>query len=346
MIPYWLLFLYPALAQLAPLRLGARERLAAWWMFGLITVLAVGLRYQVGGDWDAYLDHLDAAAGKSLGEILLESDPGYHILNWIFSQTPFGIYGVNTVCGLIVTAGVLSFAGRQPLPWLVVVCAVPYLIVVVAMGYTRQSAALGLELLALGVLAQGRVLRFVTLVILAATFHKSAVLLLPIAALAGSARRLWVLFWVFVVTALSAQLLLIEATEALWEQYVQAQMQSEGAPVRVAMNAVPAALFLIFHRRLALTAGEHRLWVWISLFALACVPLVSLASTAVDRVALYLLPLQLYVFPRLVTLVRDRAIRSLFVIAIVGYYALVLWVWLNYAVHAFAWVPYRFALWM
>ena len=70
--------------------------------------------------------------------------------------------------------------------------------------------------------------------------------------------------------------------------------------------------------------------------------LVSPSSTAVDRVALYLLPLQLYVFARLPDLLGQGGKRRNWVLAVVGYYAVVLFVWLNFATHSKYWLPYQF----
>jgi hypothetical protein len=67
-----------------------------------------------------------------------------------------------------------------------------------------------------------------------------------------------------------------------------------------------------------------------------------LASTAVDRVALYLIPLQLFVFARLPDLARTTQTRTAVVVGIVFYYAAVQYVWLNYATHAQYWTPYQF----
>ena len=64
------------------------------------------------------------------------------------------------------------------------------------------------------------------------------------------------------------------------------------------------------------------------------------ASTPVDRMSLYLIPLQLYVLSRLPFLFLDVVVRGSTIIAIVLLYGLVLWVWLNYADHAYYWVPY------
>jgi hypothetical protein len=68
------------------------------------------------------------------------------------------------------------------------------------------------------------------------------------------------------------------------------------------------------------------------------------SSTAVDRVALYMLPLQLVVFAHLPdTLARSRGPGWLgWVMAIVGYYFIVQFTWLTFGIHAPLWIPYRF----
>jgi len=80
-----------------------------------------------------------------------------------------------------------------------------------------------------------------------------------------------------------------------------------------------------------------------SVFAIACIPLVMMSSTATDRVALYLIPLQIFVFSRLHQITADRLLRAYIVLGIVGYYAAVQTVWLFFASHAHAWLPYKLA---
>ncbi|WP_259303618.1 EpsG family protein [Thermomonas sp. S9] len=107
------------------------------------------------------------------------------------------------------------------------------------------------------------------------------------------------------------------------------------------MNAVPAVLFLIFRKRLAPDRVERKLWVWMALFAIACIPLVSQASTAVDRVALYFIPLQLFVFSRIARLAVAARRKGILVVSVMAYYAAVQLVWLNFATHSQYWIPYR-----
>ena len=341
MWPFWLLFLVPAWAVLAPGRLKPSQARVVWGLVGVVFAVMIGLRHEVGGDWFNYLPHFDNTQALTLSEVLVYPDPGYYLLNWLVGRVGGDIYTVNLLCGAILMWGTMVFCRAQPHPWLALLAAVPYMLVVVGMGYTRQAIALGFALLALTALGKARVRAFVVWIAIGATFHKSAVLLLPIAALAASRNRMLSALLVAVVTALLYFLLLADASEALWTNYVEAQYQSEGALIRVLMNVVPAVLLILFRRRLAPYPQERKLWLWMAAFALACLPLVGMASTAVDRVALYLIPIQLFVFARLPRLASSVRARTLLVLGVDGYYAAVLFVWLNFATHAQYWLPYR-----
>ncbi len=85
-----------------------------------------------------------------------------------------------------------------------------------------------------------------------------------------------------------------------------------------------------------------------SLGALAFIVLlaVSPSSTAVDRVALYWIPLQLFVWSRLPQAMGQRAGTQRQWLAVVLAYAFaVQFVWLFYADHSHAWLPYQFYPW-
>ena len=342
MWPYWLMFVIPAWAILMPGRLKPAQSWVPWAGVFLLFTMMMGLRHEVGGDWFAYLPHFLDVGFLTLGEVITGSDPGYFLVNWLVSHAGGSIYHVNLFCAMVMMWGTVVFCRAQPNPWLALLAAVPFMLVVVGMGYTRQAVALGFALLALTALGNGRVRKFVIWIAIGATFHKSAVLLLPIAALASSRHRLLTAALIAVTTALLYYLLLADATEALWTDYVEAQYQSEGGLIRVMMNVLPALLLFVYRKRLVPEPQERRLWLWIAAFALICLPLVPLASTAVDRVALYLIPIQLFVFARLPRLAQSTQTRTLLIVGAVAYYATVLFVWLNFATHAFAWLPYQF----
>lgn len=352
MLMYWIVFLLPTLLAFTrprPVSIHATSWSGYWWVAFALLVLVIGLRHEIGVDWGNYEDNLQQAWYLSLEDAVLHVDPAYTLLDWLAARMDLGLHFVNTVCAVLFAWGLVVFCQAQPRPWLALVVATPYLVTVVAMGYTRQGVAIGLVMLGLVALSDRKLPRFIVFVALAATFHKSAVILMPLAVLAGSRRRIWTVLWVGLVTLLFYVLLLQESVDSLNENYIEAEYNSAGAAVRVAMNVLPAVLFLLFRRRFALVPADRTFWTWMSLGALAFVAvlMVSPSSTAVDRVALYWIPLQLIVLSRLPdALGQPSGQNAVWVCIVVGYSGVVQFVWLTFAVYSFAWLPYQFYPWV
>jgi hypothetical protein len=339
------MFLLPALAALQETGRRSRRESAPGWTAAIILALLVGWRDHVGGDWEKYLRNFEGATYHGLGDVIALDDPGYRLIEWIAIEAGWGIHSVNLVGGVLFAGGLVWFCRSLPRPWLALAVAVPYLILVVGMGYTRQGMALGCAMVGMVAFGRGRVLELVLWTLLGATFHKSAVLLLPFAALASSRGRLATIGWVGAVTAVAYVLLVADSVERLRTNYLEAQYQSQGALIRLLMNAVPAGFLLWGRHRFAEALGHNRLWWWFALASLFFLALyfVTPSSTAIDRLALYFLPLQLVVAASLPNVLgrRDEG-RQAVVAAILVYYAVVLFVWLNFAENSLYWIPYRF----
>ncbi len=385
MWPYWVMFLVPAFAAgLSPasrLQDGFShsdrgQPALPWGAIWIATALLIGLRDEVGGDWGNYFRYLSAVTGRDLDDVIQMGEPGYQIFNWISSQMDWGIYGVNLMCGVFFATGLVVFCRCQRLPWLALAVSVPYMLIVVAMGYSRQGVALGIAMLGLTALSRGSTLWFVFWVVLAATFHKSAVFLIPVAALASAKNRLWTIIWVGLTVYLAYTLMIEKEAAGLYTNYIEAHIQSDGALIRLIMNAVPALLYLKWRDRFEFPDAEERLWTWFSILSLGFLTLffVSSFSTAIDRVALYMLPLQMAVFSRLpvalakrysghdpvsalltsesvpslrTTLVGrdyDLELRGHIVVVTIIYYGFVQFVWLNFGNYSSDWIPYRIQL--
>lgn len=354
MLPYWFLFLCATLLVLSNLRPMPGGRRAKNWPFNwqlmfILLVLMIGLRHKVGGDWASYQDYLEETASQTLVEALLsKGEPGYGLLNWIAAHWGGGVYLVNTACAVLFSWGLIVFCRAQPRPWLALVVAIPYLVTVVAMGYSRQGVAIGISMIGLIALTEGKMIRFLFWVAIAASFHKSAVVLIPLAALANTTRPILTALGVGLFSVGIFVVFLQEMVNTLITNYVYDEMESSGAAIRVTMNALPALLFLIFRQRFKLAAGEGSIWLWMTLMALGFIPLliVSPSSTAVDRIALYWIPIQLFVWSRMPdALGRPGGRNSVWAYSMVLYSATVLFVWLVFATHSIYWLPYKFYPW-
>jgi hypothetical protein len=307
----------------------------------------VGLRFQVGCDWYEYLNiYYRAGNSDSFGLGLPGIDAGYSILNWLCAQVGIGFAGVDVICALIFTIGLVSFARAQPNPPLALVVAIPYLVTVVAMGYTRQSAALGFILLAIRY-RHTSLIKTAILLTLAAAFHRSAILVFPFFVLDASRNRIAGAIMFLVLGVLVYRLFVQSQVQALLQNYVEAGYSSSGALLRVSMNVPPAIVFLLFRSRFA-GPDERKLWTYFSIASLGALLAlaISRSSTAVDRSALYLIPLQVFTLSRLPSAFGTRERHNLFLALLVVVYSLLIQlVWLNFGQFSRCWIPYQNYIW-
>ena len=110
---YWLLFLVPAGIAFSPIKGDKKVNYMLWAIVGLLFILLIGLRYNVGGDFDNYLTYLEisiaevnTAARGFTGESEINfaavygNASGYQLINAFAMSLGFwglhGIYLVNT----------------------------------------------------------------------------------------------------------------------------------------------------------------------------------------------------------------------------------------------------------
>lgn len=345
MTPYWVLF---GIWATGAIQFSRRRFYAYGGIFFAVavavTALMVGLRYEVGGDWGAYIDMYEDILFQPLGPALQRTDPGYGFLNWVATRGDWGIWFVNLGCGALFMIGLGRLASRQPNPWLAVLVAVPYLIIVVAMGYTRQAAAIGILCWAIAGASLDRIPRLVVLVGVAALFHKTAILFLPILLVPLLTRNPLLAIVSAVLFVVMFNLFLGGTSDQLVTNYVNSTYDSSGAAIRVAMNVLAATFLLLFRNRLGLDDFTKSFWTICALLAMVSVVALATfsASSGVDRLALFLIPMQVIVFSRLpYALSRTERPVPLILVGVIAYSFAVQFVWLNFADNSKSWLPYR-----
>ncbi len=335
MIAYYLLFALATCAGHRPFR-ESRQVIVC---VAIVMATAIGIRHEVGGDWSTYLTTFTRAQNSSIENWRYVShDIGYAALNIACHNLGLGLIGVNTIAGAILMTGIAAFSQRFEAPWLVFVSATAYLVVVVGMGYTRQSIAVGFELLALIAIMDKKAVRFLFWIAMAGVFHKSAFILLPLGIFATQNRTQ--IHYAAVLASACVGIYILFAAEAVGyvEDYVESdRYSSTGALVRLAMSAVAGLLLVFFHKQFCDNTSERLLWGIFAAVTAVAIGLTQFSSTAADRLGIYLIPLQLFVCGRINRLSSNSAIP----VAAVICYALALTVWLNFAVHADAWLPYQ-----
>jgi hypothetical protein len=345
MLTYWLLYLLPlAFALIFTQR--QQRTLLPWVATGALFIIIIGLRDKIGCDWCNYLRHYEEMVDIPYAEAFTTlKDPAHSFVNWVANEFDWGIYGVNLIYATIFVIGLIKFARTQTYPWLALAVSVPYMVVMVSMGYSRQGVALGLFMFAITQLEKGRFKSYIVWVLFAALFHKTALVLLPFGLFLTKGNMIVRLLVIVPVLYGGWDLLLAEKEEHLWQTYVEQQMQSSGAKIRVAMNFLPAIFLLLYRKRWKHLYRDYPFWLWISIASIFSMFLVGYATTAVDRISLYFIPLQLAVFSRLPYLLRKQISPQVTTLFILFFYALVLFVWLVFATHSHCWLPYQNILW-
>ena len=342
MLAYWALFAFFAIGAVFDVRQPPDlRRHRPFWLFGgLVIALMVGLRFEVGADWETYGFIFKRAGLLDFDRVVEIGDPAFHALNWLVQRAGGELYWVNLVCAGLFTWGLFRLCRVQPYPWLAVLVAVPYMVIVVSC-YTRQGAALGILMAGLSAIIRGGSLpRFLIYVAVAATFHRTAIAILPLVVFAKPTNRL-----INAIAGIAAcyamyDFFLADSMEDFVENYIEREYSSQGAAIRIGMALIAAALFLLRRKRFEFPPFEDRIWLYFSLASVAALGflLVSPSSTAVDRLSLYLMPLQLVILSRIPFIYTSR---NLGVALVAAYCFAVQFVWLNFAVHARYWLPYQ-----
>ena len=370
MAVYWLLFLLFALATFVSLRSNGlaasananvavptdqlshvtelRNGQKALVIASLIPVILIGLRYEVGTDYPTYVRIFRHISNMDLASALGYTDVGYAALNWAVAKIGADLWLVNLACAILFVYGLVKFTKVQPNPWLAFTVAVPYLVIVVAMGYTRQAVAIGFGMAALTAVSRGSIGKFVIYVLVGALFHRTVVVLIPIVTLAYSRNRL-----LSIAAGLAGSIV---------GYFVLVSGEDSPPAARVyrpLLHAIPRCRHPLGDERASGACAvfvqpedpaqkhDRTIYAILSIVALASLALLlvfPVFSTALDRMALYVIQLPLFVLSRLPSAFSDEHGHpsAPVTFAVVVYCAAVQFVWLNYAANAKDWIPYQF----
>ena len=258
-----------------------------------------------------------------------------------------GIYGVNTLCAIIFLASFFYFIKTVniKLPYALLI-AYPYLIMVVVTGYSRQGVAVGIGMVFISLLYKKKLLKSILFLILAILFHKSAIvlILLYLIEIKLSIKKLITIGVAIVLITFAVYIIFQQKINAMYTHYIERQMHSVGAIIRISVNLLAGTLLVVFfkqYKKLYDDYGINILIFSISIFAFLLAT-VGRITTVSDRLLIYFYPFQIVIFPRILYIINgiDRYLGFIYFIFLVLLFSGVLFVWLFFATHRHAWLPY------
>lgn len=338
MTPYFFLITIPIIFSFMPINKNISVQKIMLFFTGLVYIFFIGFRHEVGPDWIAYIGKYDYISHGSLNEAIAYTEPGYAILNWLMAKLNTDVYGVNFLAASLLMFGLVEFAKKMPLPWLALISATPYLIIAVACGLTRQSAAIGIAFYLLAGWGKNSTSKNIILALLATSFHYSAFITL-LFVLQAIKMPAWCR-WIIILAGGAMSFVIFSQTDQYTvykQRYVVANIESFGALQHISLNAIPAMIYLVFIKKWRNIYGKNNLMELLSYLSLLSIAGLLFSSTAVDRLSLYLSPIQMLVYSTIPIVFKNK-IYSLIIVII---HVFILFLWLNYSSHAFTFLPYQ-----
>lgn len=324
------------------------ERLKRWLInvSGFTMAILMGLRFEVGGDWENYLNYHIVAAQQTFSEYAWVNDLGYTAVEWPLAQLGLGVWSINLVCASLLVTGICLLASTLRYRNLFFLSAMPYLLIVVGMGYTRQSAAIGLVCIAIYFSFKERRKLSLFFAILSLFYHKSAAIGIAPLLLVYSKKKWKAILLITISSPVLIILILLQELERVQQQFFEISLSSAGAFIRVIQIFLCGIWYLVFLRKRELE-GRRSLLTTLSVFSILF--MIGLAitpsTTVIDRLALYLLPFQCYVLAKMPEGFLKGGNRTLAYIAAITINLAIFGVWMTTADQLDYWIPYQNYLW-
>ncbi|MFN4113447.1 MAG: EpsG family protein [Sphingomonadaceae bacterium] len=311
----------------------------------LLFTAVIGLRYEIGPDWWAYLNQLRVMPQQSLGTLAERGELGWAILVQFSDSMGWGIHGLAIASGLVFCIGLFAIARACQEPMLAVVAAVPYLSIAVAMSGMRQAMAIGIVFFLIAKWYRYPVWLKIVLVLVAASFHFSALALLLVVALDSRmqlGRRIVAGAFVFAVVAWQ-----VSTSDIRVDRYTRtyfedgAAASAEGALYHVLLTAVPCLAYFFMRRRWIELYGRISIIDILAAIGVIALVFVFFFPTATDRMTLYFSAVALIIQGNFPQLWRGRTEQMLVRTGIVVLNAVAMMTFLIAGNKAGSFVPYK-----
>ena len=349
MLPYYVPFIIFAFTS--TLRKQILDKYFSIFLFILLN-LFIGLRFEIGTDWSNYLRHTINEQDSSFSQIINKfTEPLYALSLWISLKTNLGLMGVNLINSSIFTIGLVSFCRNLKYPYLALLISYPYLIVVVGMSYVNQSAAIGMELIALSFYLKENFKFYIVFLIGASLFHASGLYLLVIPIVdqllnIKKRKSFYLSICIFGVGFFAINYYLLNLFNSNYKYYFETNYNAPGFLIKGSIFFLFCMIYFLLKNKFKISSLEKRLTNTLALntFIILCLGLYSIqsaSSVVFYRLSLYLLPLQILLS---CSITESRLLNipsKSWKIIFISFNFAILFVWLNFSKHSPYWIPYN-----
>ncbi|HZF45884.1 MAG TPA: EpsG family protein [Sphingomonadaceae bacterium] len=307
----------------------------------------MGWRLNVGCDFFGYASRYEGIfPWDSPLNALEKNEPGFEIIVSILKANGFQYLWVNVVSSAIMLLCYYRYFRISQKPLAEIALLFPVIILQLSMSGLRQGIAVAMLTAACAEFVRGKRMGTAVWIVLAAQFHASAVVFLPLAALAGRPVSMRKLIGAIAILTPLAAYLMGEQFDDYTDQYVRqiyGDSSSAGALPRYLLVLVPSLYFWRYHREFSeLMPRWSPLFQVFSLGAIFIAPLFLVSSMIVHRMSFYFMPVSIMIAANAYRVIDERSKKYLLKIMPFFLYGIYMIVWLSISGHAErCYIPYQ-----
>ena len=368
---YFLLYLFPCFLYF----LIYNNRFKELQNIILISVLIIftvifSLRGEVGGDWKLYEFKFDRAVFDFNFLFFLKKEFSYRFATWFFSTYTGEISAFYFFLAIIYFFCTYFFCTHLERPLLAFIISIPIGVYLINIGFIRQSSGLAFLFLSLILFERDKFFKSLLLFFIAITFHFSSIVFLPIFIFGfiklTNIFKKYLIFFIYIIyflvligiiflifylrnlTTLEVETLPIpQNIKGFINAYVVYRwqygtiMESKGVYIRLLpfIFSILFFMYLNFYRLININQILSSFFVF--LFLLVLISFYFGYSTLADRLCMYSLPFQMYIFTNTRHIFNSDKNKFLVDILVCLSYLLLLSMWLVLSHDSFQnWQPF------
>ncbi|KAE8177961.1 EpsG family protein [Photobacterium carnosum] len=296
--------------------------------FYMLSFVAIfGFRYEVGVDWFNYI----LAFHRYLDTDFFSSfELGYKGINYLAYYLGFDIQFV--IFFVTVLFVLFTFLGAKKLalnPFYFFIIIAPFHFIMSGMNYTRQAVALSIFVFSLSYLIKGDKYKFLFFIIVAATFHTSALCFIPLFFIEQKKR------YSIIVLLTILPIIIIKMLNE-YSQYTTGTMQSSGFYLRFLFLIIPVIMMLVNYKKITNIKSLIIIRLFfVSCFSIPFVMFISFISTTIaDRFSYYFILYNVIIYLLVTNNEKRMKFENIFVI-FCSYIGLFTWVTFTRYIHLY-----------
>ncbi len=331
-----------------------------YFLIALFFVIFIGLRYEIGCDWEVYKEMFERFSvdfnviiKRHIGS---EDFIGYqkfpelgHILITKISQN---IYVLNLNYSILFTLPLFYFCSKLKRKYFAILISYPYYIIVVGMGPIRQAACISFLMLSILFLSNKKYYSYIFLTVISLLIHQFSIVfntlilssLLPkIRSIKFSKLNIFLIILILLIFVYSIPAMInkISLYFNLDSNGNITMPAAKSAILLWIMNFVPSLIFLKNKKKFKINNNLKSIFTSFSIVEILMLPIVLINSVIGYRLLLYIFPTSIYItslIPELNFLNIKKEYTVNFIISI-AFISLI--IWLKFAYHSSCWVPYK-----